>query len=531
MTIADFLAERLKAQGVRYVFGIPGGSSIPYMEAYRKAGIEYILVSGEASAGVMAAVTARLTGITGVCHATLGPGATNLTTGVGGALLDRAPVLAFTDEIAEDMLNRTVQMNIDHQKLYGAISKATFRLNPANAAETIEKAMVLCREEYPGPVHIGLPSNISGEKVNTVTTSKRVEKIITLKENETKIISLIKRSSNPIIAVGLTSARLLPAPDILRLLESFSVPVVVTPMAKGLIPESHPSYAGVLFHALSNHLKPLTSKADLVIGLGYDPVEYNFESWMPDVPLISFNTAELDMPTHFDAVQYVSAPSDWISLLGKFSDMKFRADFEVISSVRQKIEASFKSLSGKFGPVAAIRVLQEELPHDVILTVDVGSHLHLLGQYWETYGKKNLLMTNGWSGMGFGIPAALAASLAKPSSTIVCVTGDGGFLMTAGEVMTARRFHLPVIIVVLSDSELNLIRIKESWRNLSPYGTSLYSGDIFESDTFLGVRVFRASSEDEMRLSIRSALKLNAPVIINAKIDPEDYQLMISAGV
>src|SRR5512133_896882 len=140
MTIAEYIADQLFSHGIRYVFGIPGGPSIPYMEAFRASGIEFILVSNEASAGIMADVTARLTGIPGICHATFGPGATNISTGVGGALLDRSPVLVFTSEIGDKFHHRTTQMNIDHQQLFAPLTKATFRMNKENVAEVMESA-------------------------------------------------------------------------------------------------------------------------------------------------------------------------------------------------------------------------------------------------------------------------------------------------------------------------------------------------------------------------------------------------------
>ena len=165
MTIAEYIANELYTHGVRYVFGIPGGPSIPYMEAFKSAGIEFILTSNEASAAFMADVTARLTGIPGVCHATFGPGATNISTGIGGALLDRSPLIVFTSEMSDSMLNRTVQMNINHQKFFEPITKATFRLNSKNVSEVMDSAWRICQESYPGPVHIGLPSDISDIEV------------------------------------------------------------------------------------------------------------------------------------------------------------------------------------------------------------------------------------------------------------------------------------------------------------------------------------------------------------------------------
>ncbi len=527
MTVAEYLADQLRELGVRYVFGIPGGASITYIEAFRSAGIDFILTSHEASAGIMADVTARLTGIPGVCHATFGPGATNLATGAGSAYLDRSPVIVLTSELDDKMIKRTSQMNIDHQSLFKPLTKATFRLTPQNAAEILSVAFKLCREEYPGPVHIGLPANIEDAYVNTALKHEPVVVKNYFSNDTGRIISMLRNSSSPLIAVGRTSARLLRSRDLVNFLDKTGIPVVLTPMAKGMIPETHPSYGGILFHALSDYLGVLFEKTDLVIGLGYDPVEYNFESWLPDVPLVSFNTKETDLPLTGKNVQYIGNPDEWLKILEYINAPDPLSNYETINEVRDEMASVFNGFTGHFGPVTAVKVLQEELPADVIMTADVGSHLHLLGQYWNTGGRQNIIMTGGWSGMGFGIPAGLAAQLTFPSATVVTVTGDGGFLMTAGEIMTARRYNLPLITVVMSDEELNLIRLKKSWHDLSPYGTELYSGDLFGSDVFFGVPVLNADSESGMRRAINKALSFDTPVIINARIDPEDYKWLI----
>jgi len=527
MTIAEYIATRLSENGVKYVFGIPGGPSIPYMEEFRAAGIEFILTSNEAAAGIMADVTARLTGTTGVCHATFGPGATNLATGVGGALLDRSPVLAFTSEISESMISRTTQMNINHQKLFEPLTKATFRIKPDNVEYVMESALRLCRENYPGPVHIGLPSDISGMefiKGSVFAKDTVIEKSV---NNIQKIISLLEQSRRPLIAAGLTTARLKLGAQLLELIDHYRIPVVVTPMAKGLIPEDHPCYAGVLFHSLSDYLEDIYEKTDLIIGIGYDPVEFNYECWMPDVPLLHFDTQEVDMPSNISVVQYAGPPDEWFYLLKNLNAGSLIFEQRIIRSVRDEMESVFNGFTNHFGPAAALKILQDELPEDAILTCDVGSHLHLIGQFWKTRGKGRVIMTNGWSGMGFGIPSALAAQLNDKDATVVCITGDGGFLMMAGEMVTARRYSLPVIVVVFSDGELNLIKVKQSWKDIPPYGTLLYHGELFGTDSFLGIRVLTADSHQKMTAAVIEALSVNEPVIINAVIDPEDYKWLI----
>lgn len=527
MNVARLTAEILKERGVKYVFGIPGGPSIPYMEEWRAAGIEFILTSHEGAAGVMADVTSRITGIPGICHATFGPGATNLATGVGGALLDRSPVIAFTTEVPDKMVGRTTQMGIDHQALFKPVTKQTFRLSPDGAAEALKRAFSIAGAELPGPVHIGLPSDISGK--SEVGGRKSEDKKIkqTLPDNNSQIIKLLQSSKKPLLAIGLGAVRGAIGGSLLKFLEKAPVPVVVTPMAKGIVPSSHPCFTGVLFHALSDRLKTVTHESDLVIGLGYDQVEYNYESWMPNVPLVHFGTTETDMPEGIKSISFTGEPGLWISTLEE-SGMK--GDFlsgRGVEKVRKEIADVFEVCAAEWGPVSALKALRELTPADTILTCDVGSHLHMAGQFWPTDAPGMHTMTNGWSSMGFGIPSALATKLNMPHRTVVCLTGDGGFLMTAGEMITARRYKLNIIVVIISDRELNLIKVKQGWKNLDPYATRLIDGDLFGSDTFLGVKVFHAGSAESMRKCIPAALSLGEPAIINAIVPGDDYDKLI----
>ncbi len=527
MTVADYIAKRFHDEGVRYVFGIPGGPSIPYMEAFKKAGIEFILTSNEAAAGIMADVSARLTGIPGICHATLGPGATNISTGVGGALLDRSPVIVLTSELDDKMVNRVSQMNISHQRLFEPITKATWRMNATNASDVLNSALRICMEEYPGPVHIGLPEDIAEKEISEPDKTDSEIKISCHSNDTARIVSMLDEARRPLLAVGLTARRLNIGSLLNAFLEKYRIPVVTTPMAKGIIHANHPSFTGVLFHALSDYIEDIYEKTDLVIGIGYDPVEYNYESWMPDVPLVHFDTREMDMPSIKNVAGFIGKPEEWFSILTNLKPGNIISELHTVKGIRDEMLSVFEGFTGHFGPAAALKILREELPRNSILTTDVGSHLHLAGQYWDPGDDGVFIITNGWSGMGFGIPAALAAQMINPDTTVACLTGDGGFLMMAGEIVTAIRYNLPVIIVVFSDGELNLIKLKQSWKELPPYGTTLYRGDLFGADVFFGIRVFKADSHESMRKAVINALASHEPVIINAVIDPEDYKWMV----
>jgi len=239
-TVAQIFARTLKEIGVTFVFGVPSGNMTDYIEALRlEDGIEFVLVGHETSAAFMAGVCGRLTGVPGICFGTFGPGATNLSTGVGGAFLDRFPMIAFTDEMPDHLLNRTVQMNIDHQALFAPITKWTSRLHRDNIDGIILKAAGISVSESQGPVHIGVPSGIGlirGEEPEKQVNYLRLEKQISLDdlhEAINKAKTAFQNAEKPILAIGLLAAKSQVQILIIQLAEKFNLPVVVTPMAKG----------------------------------------------------------------------------------------------------------------------------------------------------------------------------------------------------------------------------------------------------------------------------------------------------------
>ena len=268
----------------------------------------------------------------------------------------------------------------------------------------------------------------------------------------------------------------------MKIAEQHGIPVVLTPMAKGMVPEDHRCYAGVLFHALSNHVAETHRQADLVIGVGYDPVEFNYEDWIPDAPLVHIDTkpADLDESCHRLECDVVGSLRPALERLAGLAPQENDWDLGALAERRQRMFESLRPQEGSFGPTAAVTILREVLPPDGILTCDVGAHLHVIGQLWQTPAPGSLLMTNGWSSMGFGIPSAIAAKLCLPDRPVACVVGDGGFLMMVGEMATAKRLGVSVVFVLLTDHSLELIRIKQERKSCEIYGTPLH-GDGYDS--------------------------------------------------
>jgi acetolactate synthase-1/2/3 large subunit len=528
-TVAAEVARALRELGVQYVFGVPSGGWVDYMEALRQTdGIEFVLTTHEGAAGMMADVCGRLGPAPGVCFGTFGPGATNLATGVGEALLDRSPMIALTDEMPASMRGRTTQMGIDHQALFQPLTKKTTRLRADAVRSILFDAARNALEERPGPVHVGLPVGLSAEQAVAENLSFDAPPPVAPAHKALleQAAQLFVKSRKPILAVGLGAVRAGVRDTIRQLAEKHGLPVVLTPMAKGMLPEDHQCYAGVVFHALSDMVGQTHAEADLVIGIGYDPVEFNYESWMPKTAaLVSFDVVPADIDTS-NYTLAVDAPGDiGLSLQSLLAVPASRKDWDLdaLAARRRAMFAKLAAPPSSFGPKAALATLRDVLPGDGIMTCDVGAHTHLIGQLWRTPAPGLQIMTNGWSTMGFGIPAAIAAKLMRPEKKVCAVVGDGGFLMTAGEIATAIRCKLNIVILVLTDNDLALIRIKQEKKGNPIYGTPIRQRGSIGGDNIFGAPVRSVEDAGALRDALQWAFAMNSPAIVEAIVDSREY--------
>jgi acetolactate synthase I/II/III large subunit len=534
-TVAQIFADTLAGLGVRYVFGVPSGNWVDYGEAIRKTqGIEFILVSNEASAGFMADVCWRLTGRVAACFGTFGPGACNLSTGVCCGFLDRSPMLVFADEMSDRMRNRITQMNIDQQTFFRPISKLQIRLRPDMVAKTICAAHQIAVSETPGPVYIGLPSGLGADEAVQEKPGIRPSEHFVFADPAVldEMEELFRSSRRPVLALGITSTRSGVRSLVLKIAEKFRVPVVLTPMAKGMFPEDHPCYAGVLAHALADQVGLTHQQADLVVGIGYDPVEINYEDWIPEAPLLHIDTtpADPDKDRFALCLDVVGGLAHSLERLAEVKEPEKDWDMQALAKRRKHMFSRLEPAKGRFDACSVLAGLRRKLPANGIMTCDVGAHLHLIGQLWPTPSPECQLMTNGCSSMGFGIPAAVAAKLCCPDREVCCVTGDGGFLMMAGEMATAMRLGTKVIFVLMSDRELSLIRIKQERKGCIPYGTRLHGRGYVSSSSFFGVPVLAAHDGPEYRAALDRAFAGQGPVIIEAFVNKQDYEGLILKG-
>ena len=525
MKNCDLIVGMLEEAEVRWVFGVPSGPVLPLIESLRRSSIEFILTASETSAGFMASVVGYLTGRPGVCASTVGPGATNLTTGIGCAWLDRAPVLALTCNVARPWLGRRIQMRIDHQALFKPITKRTFSFSDGKVSEILAQALAIAIDEPPGPVHVDLPEDVAlaggAEKSNQPV---KAQILANCSESIAQTLSqVLHKSQRPLVVTGLTFARHHNSDKLLQFIERQKIPFVSTLHGKGFLPEKHPNWAGVIGRARRTDIKRFTDQADLIIAVGYDPIEMNYEEWVGQTPVVHISTeaAEDDGSIAFAWNQACNLNAA-VAAMAKIPAVSNMWSVEDWRNHRMSFDRALRPAGSQFAAHHVLDILREKLAPNGILAYDVGAHTHQIASQWRTDSPKSLLATNGWSSMGYGMPAAYAAKLVFPARQVVAVVGDGGFQMTAGELSLARRLRLQVPVIVLNDGWLGLMKVKQERKHYHLSGVHL--GLPPESPAhYFGVPCRPAKTADEFSQALQWAFTLESPSVIEAFIDVEPY--------
>jgi len=529
MTNVELLVAMLEEAGVRWVFGIPSGPVLPLIDALHRSSIDYVLTANETSAGFMATTVGELTGTPGVCASTLGPGATNMTTGVGCAWLDAAPLVAITCNASTRWLERRVQMRIDHHALFRPLTKATFPLRQKDFANVVQNALFMARAEPPGPVHLDLPEDVALTQTSSMArhAALSVAARDAMEGVAEELAGALAKSRRPLVVTGLAFTRAARAAHLLAFIEKQRIPFVSTLHAKGTLPENHPNWAGVIGRARRTDVQAFVDSADLIVAVGYDPIEINYEEWVGRIPVFHLSTqptepepgvtfsfnkgGDLDRALA-DLDSIAATPNDWTS--------------EEWRVHRASLDEALRPSDTGFAAHQVLDLLRAKLPADGILAYDVGAHTHQIATQWRTDLPRTLLATNGWSSMGFGLPAAYAAKMVHPDQRVVGVVGDGCFQMTAGELTVAKRRNLAVPVVVLNDGWLGLMKVKQERKGHELSGVNLGPRTVAPQHYF-GVPCRSARNEEELAAAIDWGFQLAGPCVIEVFIDVESYSLTV----
>ncbi len=531
MNVSEVMVQYLAAAGVGHIFGYPGDPNIEFMEAARRAGMQFVLGRREGTAGLMAEAYGFITGRPGVCMSTLGPGSSNLVNAVAGAWLDRVPMIAISGQIERKREQTFTHQVLDHNRIFSPVSKWATHVAPDTVGIVMRKALRTAMAERPGPVHITTHADVVGaEALDDAVVLPPLKpldappQVIALEHAAADVPQRVRAAQRPAVLAGIAAQRAGAHGALARLAETLGVPVVVSPMSKGVLAEDHPYYAGTLDMACNTLVWNFLKGCDLLLAIGFDAVEL-IKPWQLAVPTVHIDaTPNTDQiyPADAELVGNIPAILEAITAAWKGESKWERSE---VSRHRDALRAGYYAgrIEGKLNPTDVVDLVREAMPRDTIATTDVGSHTLPIGQGWTAYEPRSVLMTNGLSSMGYSLPAAIAAKLLHPGRPVVCFIGDGGLAMVQGELRLASSLGLDPLVVVFCDNSLNRIEIKQANRNYPSWGTQIEPTDLVQLARAMDCEGVMVDSAAALSRALADARPKDRPLVIGARIDPSQY--------
>jgi len=538
MNAAELFVRCLENEGVEYIFGIPGEENLAVMDALLDSSIKFVTVRHEQGAAFMADVYGRLTGRAGVCLATLGPGATNLITGVADANMDHAPLVAIAGQAGTHRLHKESHQVLDLEGMFRPISKYSARLLiPEVIPEVVRKAFKLAQTEKTGAAFIEFPENIADMAIdaeplwskNPVTPAPTQDRI-------DAAALAISGAKNPIILAGHGVVRASASDQLAEFAAQLNIPVTNTFMAKGVVPFRHPTNLGSAGLQAKDYVGIGFDKADVIICIGYDLVEYHPYLWHPTkdrfIIHIDFQPAEVD--AHYGVK--IGVVGDIKQSLQRIAEKVTPHQEE--ERLRPLRDALIKDMnehadSNTFPvkPQKLIWDLRTAMDLEDIAICDVGAHKMWMARMFRCEHPNTCIISNGFASMGIAVPGAVAAKLAYPGKKVVAVTGDAGFLMNSQEIETALRMKTPIVILVWSDGGYGLIE----WKQMSQYGRPSHvhfnNPDFVKYAESFGAKGYRIEKTEDLLPTLKLALADNTVSIIDCPVDySENLKLTAKLG-
>lgn len=528
MKAAELFIKALEQEGVAYIFGIPGEENLSFLEALRKSHIKFILTRHEQAAGFMAATYGRLTGKTGVCLSTLGPGATNLVTAAAYAQLGAMPMLMITGQKPIRTSKQGQFQIVDVVDMMRSLTKYTRQIvNGSSIPSRVREAFRLSQEERPGAVHLELPEDIAEEEVDeSIFQKSAVRRPTSETKSIRKAVQLIEKAEHPLILVGAGANRKLVSKMLTKFVARFGIPFINTQMGKGVVDERHPLYIGTA--ALSDHdfIHCAIDKADLIINVGHDVVEKPPFLMKHDdrmkVIHVNFISASVD-PVYFPQVEVVGdiANSIWqiSQSLKKQSNWNFNYFLKIKKIFETHIEKSWRDERFPIIPQRLVADVRKVLPDDGIIVLDNGIYKIWFARNYLAHKPNTVLLDNALASMGAGLPSAIAAKIIYPQRKVLAVCGDGGFMMNSQELETAVRLKLDLVILILRDDGYGMISWKQQAMQFEKFGLSFGNPDFVRYAESYGAKGYRISNTQELLPTLKKALNASGVHLIDVQMD------------
>jgi acetolactate synthase-1/2/3 large subunit len=541
-TAAHLLVDCLAAEGCEYVFSVPGEETMDILDALSDhTAVRHITTRHEQGAAFMADVYGRLTGRAAVAMATLGPGATNLVTGIADAHLDRAPMVAITGQASSDKLHKEAHQVVDIVQMFAPVTKWSARVQRVEAIpEIVRKAFRVATLEKPGPTHVELPENLAAMAVEDDAAPLLPGRTYFPEPTDEAIAhaaDLIARSERPLILAGNGVLRRRAAGGLRALARGLHVPVAVTFMGKGAVDDrSHLSLMAVGLQA-RDHVLSGFDRADLVVCIGYDLVEYGPARWNPDgrkrIVHIDTQPAEVDAQYRPEVeligdidgtLQRLLAAVQPRGISGRDAGERHEARETLVhadlrTALLADLESGAASEAMPITPQRAIADLRAALGSEDIVVSDVGAHKVWVARLYQAYEPNTVIISNGFAAMGIALPGAIAAKLVHPDRKVVALCGDGGFLMNSQELETATRIKANVTAVVWRDDGYGLIDWKQRNEFGRPFAVEFGNPDFVDFARSFGIAGFRPESAADLLPTLRRALDVDGPSLVEIPID------------
>ena len=531
MNTAEVLVKCLEQEGVRYVFGIPGEENLELMKALRESEqITFITTRHEQGAAFMADVVGRLTGKAGVCLSTLGPGATNLVTGVADANSDGAPLVAITGQVGTERMHLTSHQYLDLVSMFAPITKRSKQVvRPDSVNEIVRIAFKYAESEKPGACYIDLPCNIAAMEVQPGPGEKPLRHQV--RGTETAALSsiemaagLIFQSRRPLILAGHSVIRNNATEALRKFSEALNIPVITTMMAKGAVSCDSPMQIGTIGIPERDYANIAIEKADLVIAVGYDIVEYAPGKWNPDadhkIIHIGARPPHINKlyQTDVEVVGDISISLEQLRMrTGRISDAGWATE---IRDARLADEAQYADdMSFPPKPQKILHDVRKVMGKDDILLSDVGAHKMWIARQYGCYEPRTCIISNGFATMGIAVPGAIAAKLLYPEKKVLAISGDGGFLMNCQELETAVRIGTPFVTLIFHDDTYGLIKWKQENRYDESYDVSFGNPDFVAFAESFGCKGYRIEKTEDLLPVLEEAFAQKVPSVIDCVVD------------
>lgn len=528
MKASDLFVRCLENEGVRYIFGIPGEETEDLLFSLEKSSIKFIPTRHEQGAAFMADVWGRLSGKAGVCLSTLGPGATNLITGVADANLDKSPLVAISAQAGLDRIHKESHQYVNLFELFRPVTKwNTTITHPDVIPEVIRKAFKIAESEKPGAAHIEFPEDIAGQDAKGVPIEfTRVRRPDPDQQALLDAVAIIRKAKRPLIIAGNGAVRKLASEQLTAFVCKHNIPIVHTFMGQGAVLDSNPQSLFTIGLGFRDIVIDAVEAADVVITVGYDIAEYAPDRWNIGTPKkiihIDFTPAEV-YAKYQPAVEIVAdIPATLRELDEELNRHERRIDERWHMPVRSRIVrdiASYAPRKGPFTVPGVLHVLQSLMQGDDLLISDVGTHKMWVARNFSACCPNGCLISNGLASMGIALPGAVAAALYEPGRRIVSVMGDGGFLMNSQELETAKRLKLGFIAIIFNDNDYGLISWKQQMSRGRSTGTRISNPDFQKYVQSFGIKSYRPSNHLELQKQLAHALKSGELTVFEIPVD------------